>query len=656
MKIVFVTGLLVGGILGMFYLAGFTAIAAGPPEPTLVVDINPNGGSNPTWLTVVGNMLYFVANDGSSGFELWMSDGIDTTMVKDINLSDRPYVPYNLIAFDDRLFFSGNDDVSGQELWVSDGTLVGTYRFKNIHPSGDSTPEHFAVSNGRLFFQANDGSLGPELWATDGQTTGEDDGGNVYLVKDIRAGSTGSSPSRLIDVDGTLYFVADDGVRGIELWKSDETGPDTDIVRDIHPPGGEGPRRLAKYGTQLYFQADDGETGKVLWKTNGSFDGTVPVMDFQGNYISDPNNMTEMNGVLYFSGIHPSYGMELWRSDGTQNGTRLVKDINPGLNSSLPGSFKAVGNILFFSASAGGFGRELWRSDGTEAGTFMVKDIRPGASGSFPLELTDVRGTLFFKANDGTHGIELWKSNGTAASTVMVKDIFPGVSGSDPNQFKILGDDMYFVANDGIHGRELWSLSLLNEAPTVAAGGPYSGLEGTPVQVVGTFIDDDIPLVVEWSASSPLCSFTDATQLATQVSCGQDGNYTLTLTVWDWWGVSDTDQASLSLTNAPPVILSLTLNPQPVRAGRLTTATLLFNDPGSADTHTATINWGEGPIQNMQVDQATRSATASHLYSDIGEFAIRVRVTDSDGAWVEYAPLITVQEQIFPAYLPFTTR
>jgi ELWxxDGT repeat protein len=427
-------------------------------------------------------------------------------------------------------------------------------------------------------------------------------------------------------------------------------------VRDIHPPGGEGPRRLAKYGSELYFQADDGNTGKVLWKTNGSFAGTVPIRDFQGNYISDPNNMTEMNGVLYFSGIHPSYGMELWRSDGTQNGTRLVKDINPGLNSSLPGSFKAVGNILYFSASAGGFGRELWRSDGTEAGTFMVKDIRPGASGSFPLDLTDVRGTLFFKANDGTYGIELWKSNGTAASTVMVKDLFPGVSGSDPNQFKILGDDMYFVANDGIHGRELWSLSLLNEAPIVAAGGPYSGLEGTPVQVIGTFIDDDIPLVVEWSASSPLCSFTDATQLATQVSCGQDGNYTLTLTVWDWWGVSDTDQASLSLTNAPPVILSLTLNPQPVRAGRLTTAMLLFSDPGSADTHTATINWGEGPIQNMQVDQAARSATASHSYSDIGEFAIRVRVTDSDGAWVEYVPLITVQEQIFPAYLPFTTR
>jgi ELWxxDGT repeat protein len=113
MKIVIVTGLLVGGILGVFYLAGLTAVAAGPPEPTLVMDINPNAGSNPTWLTVVGNMLYFVANDGSSGFELWMSDGIDTTMVKDINLRALNLTyPITLIAFDGRLFFSANDDVT----------------------------------------------------------------------------------------------------------------------------------------------------------------------------------------------------------------------------------------------------------------------------------------------------------------------------------------------------------------------------------------------------------------------------------------------------------------------------------------------------------------------------------------------------------------
>jgi ELWxxDGT repeat protein len=104
----------------------------------------------------------------------------------------------------------------------------------------------------------------------------------------------------------------------------------TDIVKDIHLPGGEGPRRLAKYGTQLYFQADDGNTGKVLWKTDGSLDGTVPVVDFQGNYISDPNNMTEMNGVLVLQRDTPKLWVELWRSDGTQSGTRLVKDINPG--------------------------------------------------------------------------------------------------------------------------------------------------------------------------------------------------------------------------------------------------------------------------------------------------------------------------------------
>src|SRR4051812_12277138 len=55
----------------------------------LVKDINPtitNLGSSPTSLTVVGDVVYFVADDGSNGRELWRSDGppAGTVLVKDI--------------------------------------------------------------------------------------------------------------------------------------------------------------------------------------------------------------------------------------------------------------------------------------------------------------------------------------------------------------------------------------------------------------------------------------------------------------------------------------------------------------------------------------------------------------------------------------------
>ena len=46
----------------------------------------------------------------------------------------------------------------------------------------------------------------------------------------------------------------------------------------------------------------------------------------------------------------PSAGSELWVSDGTAEGTRLLRDIEPGPDSSYPNSGRAVGNELWFAA------------------------------------------------------------------------------------------------------------------------------------------------------------------------------------------------------------------------------------------------------------------------------------------------------------------
>ena len=51
------------------------------------------------------------------------------------------------------------------------------------------------------------------------------------MVKDIDPGSDGSFPSELANVNGTLYFNADDGADGVELWKSDGTAAGTVMVK-----------------------------------------------------------------------------------------------------------------------------------------------------------------------------------------------------------------------------------------------------------------------------------------------------------------------------------------------------------------------------------------------------------------------------------------
>ncbi|MDO9140685.1 MAG: choice-of-anchor U domain-containing protein, partial [Methylobacter sp.] len=155
----------------------------------------------------------------------------------------------------------------------------------------------------------------------------------------------------------------------------------------------------------------------------------------------------------------PTTGDELWKTDATTGGTVLVKDINPGMDSSMPQGFADLGNgKSVFSADDGTHGRELWVTDGTEAGTSLVKDINAAPTTSYLAGITPLgNGKAVFSANDGTHGFELWVTDGTAAGTTLLKDINLGSVNSSPAWFVSLGNGkVLFRATDSTHGSELW--------------------------------------------------------------------------------------------------------------------------------------------------------------------------------------------------------
>lgn len=92
-----------------------------------------------------------------------------------------------------------------------------------------SYPSFLTDVNGILFFSADDGIHGSELWMTDGTPAG------TKLVADIYPGPEGSFPADLTNVNGTLFFSADDGVHGTELWISNGTRVGTKLFADIDP-------------------------------------------------------------------------------------------------------------------------------------------------------------------------------------------------------------------------------------------------------------------------------------------------------------------------------------------------------------------------------------------------------------------------------------
>lgn len=138
------------------------------------------------------------------------------TQVKDINSGSVGSSPEEITTYNNKLYFAADDGVNGVELWVSDGTNSGTSMLKDINSGiGSSNPYGFTVFNNLLYFGANDGSNGQELWVTNGTS------GGTSLVTDINTGSGGSAPSNLKELDGKLYFQANDGMTGPELWVLD---------------------------------------------------------------------------------------------------------------------------------------------------------------------------------------------------------------------------------------------------------------------------------------------------------------------------------------------------------------------------------------------------------------------------------------------------
>lgn len=125
----------------------------------------------------------------------------------------------------DHLFFLGFSPEFGTELWTSDLTAAGTQMVKDILPGRGhgiwrdfrhkyiSSGDHSVLLNGKLYFFASDSEYGNELWVSDGTEAG------THLVMDICPGKKDSEIRELTVLGNGIFFVADDGLHGKQLWK-----------------------------------------------------------------------------------------------------------------------------------------------------------------------------------------------------------------------------------------------------------------------------------------------------------------------------------------------------------------------------------------------------------------------------------------------------
>ena len=423
------------------------------------------------------------------------------------------------------MFFFQSDGANGRELWRSDGTTLGTYMLRDLCPGSCGSRNWFrgplAAVGERLFFAANDGVHGLELWVTDGTALG------TTLVLDLQPGWESSYPALLTAASGQLFFTARGADDVTALWRSDGTAKGT---YRVSPEGVSFANLSAIHpGPGFLYLCNGGSGGEGgLWRSDGSPGGTyflAPLSCFDPYFDRDPHAALLPNGDLLVSAAGPLGGEELWRSDGTPGGTTLVADLRPGGIGSQPMHFARLGAEVVFTAQTGNVEAALFRSDGTPAGTLAVP-LPPGsAPAHLPGQWASDGARYYFGGKDAAHGLEPWVFDGVTAQ--LLADVVPGPTSSldedvfNRSFFAIVGDALVFAADDAVNGEEIWRsdgtgpgtyrLSDLGPGPEPMPIVMWDGWHQPSV------IDDQLYFFEEQSADGYRFSRTDGTTVGPTV-------------------------------------------------------------------------------------------------------------------------------------------
>ncbi len=486
-------------------------------QPLLVKNIQPGLSSGiqlgAARSAVVGNTLYFTADDDIHGVELWKSDGTatGTVLVRDIYPGKSFHGPDRLYTvYDNQLYFTARDTAHDTELWRTDDGPEGAVLVRDACPT-DCDGVFYAFSGapmveykGKLYLNWRDFSIGEEFWLTDGTEAGS------ILVKDINPGGGGSDsrPYGFTVFQDKLYFAADSAIIGSELWVSDGTTAGTRLVKNINTSSfGDCEMDGPVVGADAFYfwaRKSNGD-GRELWKSDGTEAGTLMVKDINpGSSTGMPNSVPLSNSLwlgnrLLFVATDGTTGEELWITDGTEAGTALLKDINTGPGKSNIRFLTILNGLAFFQADDGVNGNELWSSDGTTAGTQLFKNFNPGGADGLHFAgapFTIFQNKMIFTGDDGNTGREIWITDGTEAGTALFVDVAAGSPESNPSNFHIIGNTLFFFANTAATGRELWKYDLtsvgtnepgqmlsLKIFPTVSADGLFSlQIDGEPAE------------------------------------------------------------------------------------------------------------------------------------------------------------------------------
>ena len=254
----------------------------------LLPDLNTGGSSNPGDFAVVSDRLIFFRANGGMGAELWRYDPAALAPPQEHIVAPpaRGSYPLGLTAFDGDLFFSAAIPGQGRKLVIFYDDAH--FNFGNSFRE----PDGFLATSERIFFAGIGVSIGRELCFYDPA--------RGIVAAHVNPGAGSATPTGITaDHAETVFFAADDGTHGMELWKVTPASPALpSLVKDIRPGAGSGLGNLngliVADATGVIFRADDGVHGLETWHSDGTEAGTRMLADINtatADAVPDPGGL-----------------------------------------------------------------------------------------------------------------------------------------------------------------------------------------------------------------------------------------------------------------------------------------------------------------------------------------------------------------------------
>lgn len=368
------------------------------------------GGTNPfvsteaTFLTLLGNDKIIFTGDNEAGYgELWVSDGTQPgtfVLQQFLGSSTSGWPIGNLIPFQNKVFYVAITKDNLFQLYITDGTYSGTRMVYNFGDYQNLSITRCKAIGNIVYFIVTDAKTGiNQMWRSDGTTIG------TALIKDLGK----DNPSEFMAFNNNIYFITISSINGDYIWKSNGTTAGTAQLKQISASSQSGNRTPSYAAIEnapvlasnaLYFTANDGTHGDELWKTDGTENGSGMIFDFSpGSDGSNPYGLTVLNNELYFganSSLFPA-GNELFK----YNGSKFSQPIEtyPGPNSGNPSFLTVQNNTILFGAQRNSEVSHFWLTDGSQGNTIEISE-----SVSYPNNFSIFGNTAFFAANADVNG------------------------------------------------------------------------------------------------------------------------------------------------------------------------------------------------------------------------------------------------------------